>query len=237
MSEKTPGIIGGVGPEATVDLIECVVDRTPADGDQDHIRLLVEHDPKLPSRYDAIVGDGESPAPYLAEVAERLEAMGADFLVIASNLTHYFYEDAADAVDVPFLDLIEETVAHVASEYDVDRVGVLAPTPTIQVSLYQDELRAEGLTPVTLDVERNEELVDEAIYGERGIKAGHLDANRPPLETALGHLAEDGAEVTILGCTELPLVLGETEAAGDHSLVDATAVFADAIVERAKGGR
>lgn len=235
MPEQTPGIIGGVGPEATVDLFERIVDRTPAEGDQDHLHLLIDNNPKLPSRYDAIVGDGESPAPQLGEMARTLEAMGADFLAIASHLTHYFYEDAVEAVDIPFLNLIEETVDHVAARYEVGRVGVLAPTPTIHVSLYQDELRARGFTPVTLDAERNRELVDEPIYGDDGIKAGYVDANRQPLETAVQHLVHDGAEVTVLGCTELPLVLGETGPDGTHPLVDATAVFADAIVERATG--
>lgn len=233
MSEHTPGIIGGVGPEATVDLLERIVDQTPATTDQDHIHILIDHNPKLPSRYDAIMGDGESPGPYLAEMAQNLEAMGADFLAIASNLTHYFYQDAVEAVDIPFLNLIEETVADISSRYETAEVGVLAPTPTIQVGLYQDELRANGFNPVTLERERNEELVDESIYGNAGIKAGQLEANRPPLETAVQQLVDQGAEITILGCTELPLVLGQTGPDGEHPLVDATAVFADAIIAQA----
>lgn len=233
MPEQTPGIIGGVGPEATVDLLECIVEQTPATTDQDHLHLLIDHDPKLPSRYDAIMADGENPGPHLADMARNLEAMGADFLAIASNLTHYFADAAIEAVDIPVLNLIEATVAHIDAHYDVDRVGVLAPTPTIQVALYQDELQTTGFTPVTLDRERNEELVDDPIYGERGIKAGHLEANRRPLETAVRHLIDDGAEVTILGCTELPLVLGETGPDDAHPLVDATTVFAAAIIDRA----
>lgn len=237
MTEKAPGIVGGVGPEATVDLFRSIVDRTPAETDQDHLRVFVLNDPKIPSRYEAIMGDGESPGPHVADAARRLETMGADFLAIASNLTHYYYDEARRAVDVPILHMIESVVERLDADHDVESVGVLVPTPTLEVELYQDELRRRGLTPVALDPEPNEELVDEPIYGPEGIKAGHIDKNREPLERAVRRLIDRGADVTILGCTELPLVLGGTGPDGDHDLVDANAVFAEAIVEEATADR
>ena len=179
------------------------------------------------------MGDGESPAPAVAKVARTLESMGADFLAIASNLTHYFYDDAAAAVDVPVLHMIEMVVDWIDEEYDVEAVGILAPTPTLRVELYQDALERAGFRPVTLNARRNETLVDESIYGAGGIKSGNVEVNRHSLEQAVDGLVEQGAGVTVLGCTELPLALRSSDGR-HHPLVDANAIFAECIVETAK---
>ena len=108
--DKTVGILGGMGPEATVDLMQRVIDATPAIDDVDHIRMLVDNNPKVPSRIKALIDvTGKSPAPCMIDMARGLEKQGADFLVIPCNTAHHYYSDVAAAVDIPVINLIELT--------------------------------------------------------------------------------------------------------------------------------
>ena len=106
--KKTVGVLGGMGPEATVDFMAKVIALTDARRDQDHVRMLVDHNPQVPNRQDAILGDGEDPGPVLADMAADLEASGADFLVIPCN-TAYVFEDAIlAATHIPLISIVGE---------------------------------------------------------------------------------------------------------------------------------
>ena len=109
-NQLTPGVIGGMGPEATIDLMYRVFEQTSASDDSGHIRLLVDNNPKVPSRIKAIIeGTGESPAPCMVQMAQGLVSQGADFLVIPCNTAHYYYQDVASSVDVPVINLLDIT--------------------------------------------------------------------------------------------------------------------------------
>ena len=117
MKEKIVGIIGGLGPEATVDLMRRVIQATPAGDDQDHIRMIVDCNPKVPSRMKAILeGTGENPAPDLVTMAKDLAAWGADFLVIACNTAHLYFDRIQEAVPIPVLNMIDFTVDHLVTK-------------------------------------------------------------------------------------------------------------------------
>lgn len=108
MEEKTAGILGGMGPEATVDLMRRIIAHTDARDDVDHVRCIVDNNPKVPSRIKALLeGDGISPGPCLADMARRLEAWGADFLCMACNTAHMYYGEVKAAVTIPALNMIE----------------------------------------------------------------------------------------------------------------------------------
>src|SRR5210317_1086324 len=112
--EKTVGILGGMGPEATVDLMRRIIRLTPALDDADHIRCIVDNNPKVPSRIKAIIeGDGEDPGPCMADMGRRLESWGADFLVIACNTAHFYYGAVQQAVNIPVVNLIDLVAGHV----------------------------------------------------------------------------------------------------------------------------
>jgi aspartate racemase len=128
MEEKIVGIIGGMGPEATVDLMKRVIRATPAADDIDHIRMVVDNNPKVPSRIKALVErTGESPVPCMAEMARRLTAWGVDFLAIPCNTAHYYYDQVRAAVTIPVLNMVDRTTARVIDENPkIRRVGLLA---------------------------------------------------------------------------------------------------------------
>lgn len=112
---KTVGVLGGMGPDATVDFMSQVVALTSAEKDQDHIHMIVDHNPKVPDRQAAMRGDRSVVSTVLARMALRLEAAGADFLVMPCNTAHAFLDDVLPRIRVPFLHIIDETVAEIAA--------------------------------------------------------------------------------------------------------------------------
>ena len=156
MSDLCVGVIGGMGPDATVDFMARVLALTPASGDHDHIRMLVDQDPKIPNRQRAILGSGESPGPRLAAIASRLEACNCDFLVMPCNTAHVFLGDILDVTRIPFLSIIDVTMARV-HELGVKRAGLLASAACLQAGVYQGVLEAAGVKPV---IQESSELAD-----------------------------------------------------------------------------
>ena len=142
MTEKVVGILGGMGPEATVDLMQRIIRLTPALDDIDHLRCIVDNNPKVPSRIKAIIeGHGEDPGPHMAEMARKLEAYGTDFLVIACNTAHYYYETVKEAVEIPVINLIDLVASHIKQQYPrQDKVGILASPAVAQRTGRRDAL-------------------------------------------------------------------------------------------------
>src|SRR2546427_7655001 len=101
MSQKVIGVLGGLGPWATLDFFEKILRLTPAKADQDHLRIIIDNNPKIPDRSPAILGEGEDPTPGLIATAQNLQQAGADFLVIPCNTAHFFYDRIVTAVSIP----------------------------------------------------------------------------------------------------------------------------------------
>jgi aspartate racemase len=178
---------------------------TPASDDIDHIHCIVDNNPKVPSRIKAIIeGTGESPASCMADMGKRLEAYGADFLVIPCNTAHYYHGDVQKAVRVPVLNLISLTAESVLDAVPgVGKVGLLA-SPAVRITgLYEKLFRSRGVEvvyPAQEDEERLLGLIKDIKAGARGEKVRHDFA---AIVSAVGAL---GAEVGIIACTELSVV-------------------------------
>jgi aspartate racemase len=205
MTEKKIGILGGMGPEATIDLFQKITMATPAKKDQDHIRIIIDSNPKIPSRQKAILENGPSPLPLLTETARNLEKAGADVIVVACYLSHYFIDDIKRSVRVPVLDLIEEAGRHLGKEYpSAKRVGILASVGAVKTGLFGRKLRKLGysaIVPDDLVQQRLGEAMNEIKSGTKGPET---------LSKVLGaieNLKSKGAQVVMIGCTEFPLVL------------------------------
>jgi aspartate racemase len=223
---KTVGVIGGMGPGATAQFLQCVVDATEAGRDQDHLHLLIESDPAIPDRTLALVGDGPSPLGALVRVARRLEQMGADLLVMPCNTAHAYAAEIARSVGIPLVSLVAETAAYLAAlNPRPARAGVLATTGTVASGVYQAALGAVGIETI-VPTDREQEQVMAAVYGLKGGEPG-----QPAVGRALARLVERGAEVIVLGCTEFPALKFDTAA----RIVDPARVVASRIVELAGG--
>lgn len=223
---KTVGVIGGMGPGATAQFLQCVVDATEAGRDQDHLHLLVESDPAIPDRTLALVGDGPSPLGALVRVAQRLEKMGADLLVMPCNTAHAYAGEIGRSVGIPLVSLVAETAAYIAAlNPRPTRAGLLATTGTVASGVYQAALGAVGIETI-VPTDREQKQVMAAVYG---LKGG--EPEQPAVGRALARLVERGADVIVLGCTEFPTL--EFDAAA--RIVDPSRVVALRIVELAGG--
>ncbi len=229
MSDLCVGVIGGMGPDATVDFMARVLALTPASGDHDHIRMLVDQDPKIPNRQRAILGSGESPGPRLAAIASRLEACDCDFLVMPCNTAHLFLGHILEATRIPFLSIIDVTMARVR-EAGVERAGLLATAACLEAGIYQDAMQSAGVEPV---VQLESEL-EELTLAVARIKTGdHGDEVRDKVRRLGAALVERGAETIILACTELPIVLDAGDV--DVELISSNDLLAEATVAIATG--
>lgn len=231
MREKIVGVIGGMGPEATVDLMNRVLRATPAADDRDHIRMVVDNNPKVPSRIAAIIeGKGENPVPCLREMAKKLAAWGVDFLVIPCNTAHFYYDDIRSAVDIPLLNMIDLTIERMTNDNpQLNRAGLLASTAVIMTELYMKPLKEKGISLI----HPSTPLQDQLFACIRKIKAGkYHDEERHILQSAARDLADRGAEALIVACTELSIISDAIE--DDIKLYDASQILAENIVRMAK---
>jgi aspartate racemase len=202
-SELTVGVLGGLGPQATVDFMAKVVAATPADCDQAHIRMLVDHNPKVPNRHAAIAGETPSVGPILVAMARTLEAAGADFLVMVCNTAHAYSNDIRAATAIPFISIIDVVVETLAGQ-GVKRVGLMAAEGCLRAGLYQRALRAAGYEPV-LWSETELQTFMQLVYR---IKAGDSGADiKFGMRQLALELENAGAEILVAGCTEVPLHL------------------------------
>ena len=224
---KTIGVLGGMGPLATADLYRKIIEATPARRDQEHLHVIIDADPAIPDRTAALRGEGPDPIPLLRAAAERLEAAGADFLVVPCNTVHAFLPRLREQVAIPILDMIEATAARTEQDFGGRRVGVLATEGTVESGLYERALAARGLPAINPEPE-DQKLVGAAI---EHVKAGEPETAAEDFATVGDHLVARGAEVLIAGCTEIPLVLAPEMVA--VPLVDPTRILAEVAVREA----
>ena len=229
-SEKIVGIIGGMGPEATVDMMSRVIRATPAKDDIDHIRMLVDNNPKIPSRIKAIIeGTGESPAPCMIEMAQNLVAWGANFLVIPCNTAHFYYEAVQSAVNVPVLNMIDLTFDAIIEENpEVKRPGLLASTAVLMTGLYKKRFKTKGLDLIT----PSDPVQEKVMMTIRQIKTGHFGRREiEVVNAAVKEMTLAKADVLIVACTELSIISSALKS--DVRLYDTSQILAEAVVAAA----
>ena len=230
------GMIGGLGPAATVDLYDKIVKATPAKVDQAHIKLVVEQNPQIPDRTAALLEGGEDPTLALYNCAERLERDGCDVIIVPCNTAHAFVPYLERYLKTPFVNMQQTALDEIKAKLgDAARVGLLATSGTIRTGIYGDKAKAMGL-PIFVPDETHQARVMAAIYGPQGAKAGFTDGVcREDLLSAAEYLVKTyDCNCLILGCTELPLILDESDAfdvAGKSVVVvDPTAALARRVV-------
>ena len=224
--KKSIGILGGMGPLATADLFRKIISLTDAAGDNGHIRVYIDSHAAIPDRTAAILRGGQDPVPFMAESVRKLEACGADCIIMPCNTAHYFLPRLQPLTDIPFLSIPQAAAASCKAQFPGLRAGILATEGTIQAGLYQGALDAEGV-PYLLPEETEQAALTRVIY--EGVKAGKpAAAYRADWEGAVGSMKNRGAGFFILGCTELPVAA--EEAGLDAPFIDPTAELAKAAI-------
>ncbi len=223
---KTIGILGGMGPLATADLFRKIITLTDAESDNEHIEIIVENNTKIPDRTDYIINNGEDPTKYMIKSAIRLEMMGVDVIVMPCNTAHYFYDEIVKYIDIPFMHMIVETAKQTKKLYPhIKKIGLLATKGTCKSGIYDkvfDEYNLELVKPR----DEYQNYVTEIIYN---IKRGKTDIDLKNFQSVLHELKKQGAEVFILGCTELPVVFQMFNI--DEKCINPTKILACSAIE------
>lgn len=227
--DEPVGVLGGLGPAATVHFMGRVVDLTVATRDQDHVDMLVWQHGSIPDRTAYLLGEGESPEEALVADVVALERAGARFVAIPCNTAVVWVEQMRAAVSIEVIDTVAETVA--AAQRAVPglrRLGLLATDGTVRAGTYAGAAASAGVDLVLPEPEVQREVMT-VIYD--GVKAG-MPVPRDRFDTLVEHLRERGAEAIALGCTELS-VLAEDLGVDDPTVVDSIDALARTVVRRA----
>jgi len=232
MSPGKLGIVGGVGPAATVDFIDKIIRRTAACRDQDHIRMIVEHNPQIPDRTENLVHGGIDPTIPLYSACKKLEQAGADAIAIPCNTAHAFIERIQHHLAIPILNMLELTVERIVRQHPHRKnIGLLATTGTVQSGIYRSVLEQAWLKCLVPEA-KFQQMVMDVIYGPQGVKAAFdKECCSRTLHCVIKHLQDMGGELVILGCTELPLVVSAAAESPSLPIFDPTEILAERCVE------
>lgn len=226
--QKNLGIIGGMGPEATCVLFERIIKRTDAERDQDHINITILNDPSIPDRTAFLLkeeGAEDFTAP-IKEKARQLEVSGCDVIAIPCSTSHVLLDDIRTAVDHAQILDMPKLAAVTAKKTGASRAGILATDGTVRFGLYEQALRAEGITAI-LPSPATQEKVMAVIYDH--VKAGH-PAPEDLLDDIFADLKAQGCDTAILGCTELS-VIDLPESVKGICIIDALNSLAEGCVD------
>ncbi len=248
MKENIIGVVGGAGPYAGLDLLNKICDQTIANGDQEHLTVVNWSQPnQIQDRTEYLIGNVlKNPAYAIAWQVQQLANAGVTVAAIPCNTAHAFpiygvilQELRAAACQVNFLHMIEETAVHLQTHYPhIQKIGLLATTGTVKAGIYPTCLEKAGYQIILPNSQMQSQRIHPAIYDPiYGIKAtGGGSQARQALLTSVIALQEQGAEAIILGCTELPLVITESELDGTP-MIDPTLVLARALIREADASK
>jgi aspartate racemase len=199
------GVIGGLGPMATAYYLELVIRMTDVRRDQDHPELIVMNIPSIPDRTAYILGKSkENPLDPMIEIGLQMKGLGADVIATPCVTAHYFHEDLQSGIGLPVIHVIRKT-AELLQQAGIQRVGLMATDGTVQSGIFQRQIEALGMQLILPD-EDGQRGVMALIYDQ--VKAG-LAPDMTQFDAIRNQLHSRGAEVVILGCTELSLLKKE----------------------------
>lgn len=222
MGHATIGILGGMGPAAGLYFAQKLISlNSAARKDADHVTFILYSDPQVPNRVDSFLKQTLSPVPMLVASLQKLESIGANVGVMVCNTAHIYFDEIADKVSLPLINMVENTARHVAAlELERPKVGLLATTATVKSGLYPRHFNGSGID-IVVPTDEEQTLVSSAIFGpETGIKATGMatsDVARRNLTKAAGLLRKrTGIQHLILGCTELSFAIPAAAWEGFH---------------------
>lgn len=201
------GVIGGLGPMATAYFMELIIKMTKADTDQEHLEMIIYNCPQIPDRTAFILGKSkENPLPRIIELGQRLQEQQVDCIAIPCITAHYFHEEISREISIEVIHGIRES-GKLLKEAGAKIIGIMATDGTIESGIFQNELEKMGMEVVIPDAV-HQKLVMSLIYND--VKAGKAP-NMDHFRKAGDYLREQGAQVIILGCTELSIIKKENE--------------------------
>ena len=230
LEKKKLGILGGMGPEATVLFYKKIVDNTSVNSDNEHLDILIYSHASIPDRTECILcGREEYLWDIIAEDIKMMEAAGCEYFAIPCNTCHYFAEKLAALTRGKFINMIEET-ARYAAERGCKKVGVMATDGTVQGGMYKQALERYGIKVQYPSAERQKDVMaliyDQIKRGEKGDKHQFMKI--------VGELKVEGCDAVVLACTELS-VFNVNYGLNTEFYIDALNVAAKVCIEKCGG--
>ncbi|MBV5297042.1 MAG: amino acid racemase [Rhodoferax sp.] len=195
------GVLGGMGPSATVDFMDKVIRLTPASRDQDHLPMIVLNSPQIPDRSSAILGNGPDPLPILLAGIDLLNKIGVGVVAIPCNSSHHWYSQMAERSHAPIIHIADACVLAVPTSPGT-QVAIFATRGALKSGFYQQALRQRGIDFLIPDSDTGQDEIDACI---RAVKAGQIEEGSRQLDMAMVMSAKAGANAIIMGCTEIPI--------------------------------
>ena len=222
------GVLGGLGPKATVYFMDMIVDNTKASCDQEHIDMIVYNHASIPDRTSYILDNScDNPIPYLISDASNLENLGCNFLVMPCNTSHFMYDEIQNNINIPLINMPREVSNIINKDNDIKKVGILATSGTLKAKIYERYLQKEVFYP---SEETNNKVMD-LIYNK--IKKG-IKVNKKEFYDVLDEYFDNGCDALIMGCTELSVIVRDNDLYFDNRLIDSLKVLVDKTIEIAK---
>ncbi|OAN18215.1 aspartate racemase [Photobacterium jeanii] len=219
---KKLGILGGMGPLATVTFMQKIIARTPAHNDQEHIPMLVSNVPQIPDRTACILNKGPDPFPVLKQGFEQLQQSGADCIVIPCNTAHFWYPRLTTNSQVHTISIIDSVVQE-AVYRKYRSVGILATTATMMTNMYQGRLAEKGIDAI----ETTEQEQQQVMAGIYAVKAGNVAEGQKLMAPVFEAMLARGADAVIFGCTEIPVALELQAQTRPDACLDSLEILAD----------
>ncbi|WP_026461032.1 aspartate/glutamate racemase family protein [Schaalia suimastitidis] len=205
-SRQTGGVLGGLGPLATVSFLQQVIDATAVTVEQEHVDLIVSQRASTPDRTAALLHGGPTPAPQMARDARMLQDAGAQFIVIPCNTASNFLGAVERAVSIPVVSIVNETIDEVMRRLpQATTVGLMATDGTIQSGIYAEAAKCRGLQVVLPDEDLQRRIM-AMIY--EGVKIGR-PVDRDEFYACIDALRDQGADAVISGCTEISVLCAQ----------------------------
>ncbi len=226
---KKIGIIGGMGPLATVDLFNKIVQNTNAAKDQDNIPILIDNNPQIPDRTNSILYDGKSPVPSIVKMGTQLEKMGADFLLMPCNTSHYYFDEITSHLSVPLLNMVDIVCQEITNQ-NYKNICILGTEGTIKTGVYHTKLDEQGIYNVPIDSEMID-ILTFLIY--KVVKSNNFSYDISKFINKMDELLKKhDIDAFVLGCTELPVLFERYHL--NYKTLDPTDLLAKEAVRLAK---
>ena len=215
------GVLGGLGPKATADFIDLVIDNTDVSCDQEHVDMLISNHATIPDRTAYILDNSkDNPIPYLIKDAKMLENCGCNFLVMPCNTSHFMYDEIKNSVNIPLINMPYEVSQIVNNNPRIKRVGIMATKGTLFAKIYERYLKKEIYYP---EDNVNDEVMD-LIYNK--VKKG-ISVSKKDFYNVANKYFLAGCDIVITACTELSVIVRDNDLYSDNRIIDSLKVLAD----------
>ena len=225
---KTVGVLGGMGPKATVYFNDMILENTKASCDQENINMVISMHSTIPDRTAYLLDKSkENPVPYLIEDAKMLEKCGCDFLVLTCNTSHFAYDEIIKHITIPLINMPYETCQIINKNDQIKKVGIMATSGTIYAKIYDKYLNKEIYYP-------NEIIQKEVmnlIYNK--VKKGQK-VTKEEFYNVLDKYLDNGCDIIIMACTELSVIVRDNNLYNDSHIIDSMKVLVDKTISLAK---